>query len=306
MEGSSEAVNRQNCGGGRFYHPLAILLRNAFIISLATLSQAVSQSYDVLIVQHPDQFVAYDSFQQSIASSQEIALQPCVPIKIISPRDVLSDGMTPCAKVEVEGEIFYLLRDERGRLAGWNKLGITKVIRQTKFIEDTIGVVGSATLQLEDPFGNRRQRLAAGDHLLRYFSNGGKVYVRLLGSRPEYGWLKLPKKEKGITWDKVRSEPVRVTISPMIRDRVNSRIREANLTYNAVYSTLSKESGKRFPVPQWEADSSNNSMRFVLRPAAAAVFYKQTIQTLATTMQTYLLGTDYRVIANANTITIGR
>jgi hypothetical protein len=306
MEGSDKSVKKENCGGGQSRRPLAILLWNAFVISLAISSCASSQSFDVLIVANPDRLVVYDSFQQSLPSLHETVLQPYAPIRVLKSHDVLSDGLTPCAKVEVDGEVFYLLRDGSGQLAGWKNLGTVRTFHRVTLIDDTIAVLASNRVLLQHLVGGDRRFLSVGDRCLRYFHDGGNVYVRLLGSQPEYGWLRLPADGKGKLWRVVQAQAAQLDLSPMIRARVHERIDDANLAYAEVYALLSKESGKRFPVPQWTIDSTNTSMMCVLRPVAAATFYKRTIQALSATLQTYVLGTGYDVRAQGNRIEIRR
>jgi hypothetical protein len=306
MEGSTEAVKKQNCGGGCSYHPLAILLWNAFTICLAISPCAFAQTFDVLIVEKPDHLVIYDSFQQSLSSLNESVLQPFAPFKVLKQRDVLSDGLTACEKVEVDGEVFYLLRDESGQLAGRKALGTVRNLQNAKLLNDTIEVLGPRSIVLQHPVKSGRRFLSNGDRCLRYFNAAGVVYARLLGAKPEYGWLRLPATEKGRSWQKVRAQPMRLDLSPMIRDRVNGRIKDVNGAFSQVYSLLNKETGKRYPVPQWEVESTNTSLICVLRPAAAAGFYKQSIQTLSATLQTYLLGTGYDVREHGNRIEIRR
>ncbi len=304
MEGSSKAVKRRNCGGGRSCLPLAILLRNAFIISLAVSSGAFSQTFDVLIVEKPDHLVVYDAFQQSLTSPQEHPIQPFTPIRIIRLRDALNDGITPCSKVDVDGETFYLLRDERGQLAGSKNLGIVRIFQHVKFIDDTIEVLGSRHIALQSPVKKSSQFLAAGEACVRYFEFAGAIYSKPLRPQAEYGWLRLSPAERGKTWQIVRAKPAHVDLSPMIRNRVIDKIRDVNLAYSEVYSLLSKESKKKIPVPQWEIDSTSTSMTFVLRPAAAASFYRQSIRTLSATLQTYLLGTGYDALVQGHEIEI--
>ncbi len=304
MEGSSEALKKQNCRGGRSCRPLAILLRNAFIISFAVSSGAFSQTFDVLIVEKPDHLVVYDAFQQSLTSLHETPLQPFAPIRILILRDVLNDGITTCSKVDVDGEIFYLLRDERGQLAGSKNLGILRVFQHVRSIDDTIEVIGSRQIAIQDPFGQMRRFLSAGEHCVRFFEFAGGIYAKRLRSQAEYGWLRLPLAGKGRSWRVVSPELARVDLSPMIRDRVIEKIKDVNLAYSEVYSLLGKESIKKFPVPQWQIESTNTSMTCVLRPAAAASFYRQSIQILSATLQTYLLGTGYEALVQRNAIEI--
>ena len=306
MEGSTKAVKKRQCGGGRPCRPLATLLLCALLIFPATSYRAFSQTVDVLIVQKPDQLVVYDSFQQSLASPQQNVLQSFVPMRILKYRDLLGDGITPCVKVDVEGEVFYLLRHENGHLAGRNDLGVVKLFRRVRPMNDTVEVLASHSIQMENPVQGSRRFLSVGDYCLRCFFDAGAYYVRTLGSHPEYGWLRLSPVEKGKSWQIARPEQARVDLPPMIRDRIAGRIKDANLAYTEVYSLLTAETGKLFPAPQWEIESTRSSLICTLRPAAAASLYPQAILALSATLRTYVLGTGFDVTMQGNTIEIKR
>ncbi len=304
MEGSTKAVKNRNCGGGRYRHPLTILLRNACILSFVIFPRAISQTFEALTVENPEHLVVYDSFQQSLSSLQRTPLQPFAPIKFLKQRDVLGDGFTPCAKVEVDGEVFYFLRDESGQLAGWKSLGTTRIFHNLKFLNDTVEVLGPRVIQIQDPNNASRRFLSIGERCLRYFNADGRTYIRRLGSRPSYGWTQLSGTDKGRFWQVVRASRSNIDLSPMMRDRVNAKINEVNLAYAQVYSQLAKETGKHFPVPQWEVHTEKATILLVLQPSVAAGHYKKTIQSLASTLQTYLLGTEYSVVEQGNQIEI--
>jgi len=306
MEGSIKAVKKKFCGGGRCRPPLASFLWIPFIISLAVSPVAQSQTSDFLIVERPDHLVVYDAFQQSVKSRSEDVFRPFTPFKILRLHDVLSDGLTRCSKVEVEGTVFYLLRNERGQLVDAKELGMVRQVQRAGTIDDTIEVLSSSGVAWESPDERSSMVLRAGDRCVRLFEFAGADYARRLDGRGDYGLLRLSKDEKGSAWRTIQEEPSRVTLSPMIRDRVIGRIREANLTYVDVYALLSDETRKRFPVPQWDITSTATSLTCVLRPKSAVAFYPQSIKALSSTLRTYLLGTGYDVFEQGDEIEIRR
>lgn len=304
MEGSFKAVKNRNCGGVGFGRSLAILLRNAFVISLSVTPSVFSQTFDVLIVESPEHLVVYDAFQQSLPALQEHALQPFVPMKILKDRDVLSDGLTSCTKVQVDAEAYYLLLNDRGRLAGSKDMGTVRIFRNVKFVDDTIAVLESRRIVFQNPFNSRRQYLTAGERCICYFEVAGVYYAKRMESESGFGWLRLPDTENRKSWRIVHAQSASVDLSPMIRNRLVQRIDDVNLGFTELYALLNNETGRKLPVPQWRMESTNASLVFVLRPSAAARFYKQSIASLMATLQTYLVGTGYDVLERGNVIQI--
>lgn len=294
----------RNCRGGHLRRPLAILLWNIFTLTSAITSFSYSQDYDVLIVEKPEHLVVYDVYQQSLTSSQAGALRSFEPIKILKSQDVLGDSMTPCAKVQVGGQVFYLLRNARGGLVGSNLSGMVKVFRRVKSIDDTIEVLISRQIAIQSPSSTARHLASAGDMCVRYFEYGGAAYVKRIGSPDEYGWVRLPMHGNGRSWRVARVQSSGPSLSPMIRERVLKRIRQVNLTYLELYSFLSKETNKRAAVPQWVVQSSGSTIICALLPDSVAGSYAQSIRSLAAALQTYLLGTGYHIVEQGNALVI--
>ncbi len=299
-------MKRQRCRGRGFGRPLAPSPW-LVLVSFFTLTRiSFSQTSDFLIVQNTQRLVVYDAFQQFLGSGQNTPIRPYAPLKILARKDVLGDGVTPCMKIEADGEVFYLLRDETGKLSGWRDLGIVKTFFQRKAFGDTISVLASGRIALEKPAKGGRALLPAGVRCVRYFDDGGATYIVRLGPQPAFGWAVLPLRDRGKSWQIVRPEKQDIALSPMVRDRVISRIQQVNQTYAQVYGLLVSETGKRFAVPRWSVDSSGAMLTCVLTPAAAARFYPESITQLITSIQAYVVGTGYVVTSADNRIQIGQ
>jgi len=227
-------------------------------------------------------------------------------MNILAQRDLLSDGLTPCMKVEVDGDVFFLLRDESGRLAGWKDLGYVRTFQHKEHVGDTVEVIQPNRIELESPERNGTIRLLKADRLIRYFEDGGAWYVRRLGARPSYGWAVLPTNGQGTTWKIVRSAAVPIVLSQMLRGRIVARINAINETFVQVYRVLGKETGKSIPVPRWSVDSGGTVLSCVLQPATAVRFYPKTIDELAAELQAYVVGTGYTVSTADNRIEFRR
>jgi hypothetical protein len=304
MEGTSEAVNRLRARGGRQRRPVFLPLWCTLILSIAVSSAATSQTSDVLIIEKTDHLIAYNSFQQSLSSLGKNTVPPFAPLKILQVNDLLGDRITPCTKVSLEGEVFYLLRGDGGKLAGWKDLGIVRVFRNVRFIEDTVAIIGSGRFVMRGPLDRGSRVLRATERCIRYFASNGSYYVRTLGSNGRYGWVDFPGEGEGSTWRVVRPSLDQVGLPPMIRDRVVERIDKFNASMRDVYELLSRQTRKRFPAPQWSMRMDNAALVCTLNPSAAVGFYRSSIRDLSAALQTYVLGTGYEVSVSGNTIQV--
>ena len=303
MERIPQEVIRLSLRGGGFGSWAAYLCK-PLPLFFVVVSAAFSQTVDVLIVEKPQHLTVYDSFQQSLAQIRTAVFQPFTPLKILTLHDVLNDGITSCMKVEFEGDVFYLLYDEKRKLSGSENLGMTKTFRGKVFFGDTIEVLPSARLAFLRPDRKTQSSLMAGDQCVRYFEHAGAVYVKKLGPNPEYGWLPIsPRRED--KWRRVvHSKSLQSGVSAAVIARLTRRISEVNQILSEVYSVFGKETGKRLPVPRWYVNSTARSITCVLQPVSAGRAYEKSIAALTVTLQTYLLGTGLDAIAVQNRIEI--
>ncbi len=304
MEGSTKALNSPDRRGGFTHRPCVFLLAHLSFLILAVTSCSFSQSNTVWIVEKPEHLVVYDAYQQSLGSNQTSAIRPFEPIKVLKARDVLGDRMTPCSKVEVGDQIYYLLLNERGHLAGSSLLGAVKVFRNVRFIDDTIEVLRPGSITYREPVRANQHAIKAGDFCVRYFSYDGSVYAKVIGSTEQYGWLHLLAGERGRSWRLAEVQQSAQGLSPMIRDRVLKRINQANLAFLDVYAILNQRTNRRTNPPRWFVQSSGPSLVCTLLPDTVAQRYSQSIQALSATLQTYILGTGYGVVTQGNRILI--
>jgi hypothetical protein len=291
------------CRGGIWRRPSALLVRTA-LLAVFFFTPIISQTFDVILVQNPGYLRAYDEFQQSLASSQLAMIQSFVPMKVLNARDVLSDGITHCMKVDIDGDIFFLLNDNSGKLAGWNKLGAVRIYKRKFILLDTIKVLVSHKIIFESFPDGSQSYLTTGERCVRYFEDGGSVYIKCIGKYPVFGWIRISGTEEGSLWKKVHTEEVRSEFSPALHERVYERVQQVNRTLAQVYSVLNRESGKRLTAPQWYADSESESTSFILIPDSAVRLYPKSVELLKTSLQTYLLGTSYNVLVTGNKIEI--
>ena len=296
-------MTERYCWGGLWRRPSTFLIWAAFLAAFF-ITPVVSQTFDVVIIEEPHHLIAYDAFQQSLASLQLAVLQPFVPMKILKAHDVLGDGLTSCMKVDVDGNIFFLLSDDSGRLVGGNKLGTVKTYERKVFLQDTITILVSRKIIFKSFADGSQSSLAAGERCVRYFENAGSVYVKRLGKDPAFGWIRVPGAEEGSWWKIVRTASVPLELSSALRERMNGRILQVNQTLAQIYAVLNRESGKRLKAPQWYVDPHAESLSFVLLPESALNVYPQSVEALKTSLQTYLLGTSYNAFMTGNKIDI--
>lgn len=289
---------------GGVWRRLLTFLVWTVLLAAFFITPVISQTFDIVIIEKPRYLTVYDAFQQSLTSSQLTVLQPFIPMKILKTNDVLGDGFTSCMKVEVDGNIFFLPNDDNGRLAGWDKLGTVKTYKRKVLLQDTITILVSRKIIFQSSAYGSQSYLTVGDRCVRYFENDGSMYIRRIGKNPAFGWIKTSGTEEGSLWKNVQMAEVRSEFSQALRERIYGRIQQMNQTLAQIYAELNRESGKRLTAPQWYVDPQAESLSFILIPDSAISIYPKSVETLKTSLQTYLLGTSYNVFVTSNKIEI--
>ncbi|MGB2869396.1 MAG: hypothetical protein WBD36_13155 [Bacteroidota bacterium] len=308
MERISEEVTTYQRGRGLPGRPSPLLISIALWVSLLLYaSRAHAQSSDVLIIEKTDRLTLFDSFQRSLPAKNSPAIRPFTPLRILKSRELLSDGITLTMKVETAGEAFYLLCDAKGRLVGLNSLGMVRTFADRRMFEDTVEILQSSRVIFRDPAERMSRPLSAGQRLLRSFVENGATYVRLLTRPSVYGWASLSADQEGSGWRVVRRGAPSETLSGVLLDRMNEKVRQANRNLQQIYSQLNAETGKRLVPPQWQVQSSTPiSYTAVLLPPFAAIRYAQSLSTLTSVLQTYLVGTGFDAMPLQNRIEVRR
>ena len=82
------------------------------MLALTAIAPALARQHDdYLVVEKVRHLLVYNKYQQEPTPLERGNLAPYVPIRIIAKTDVLSDGFTPCMKVDVNGNVFYLVQE---------------------------------------------------------------------------------------------------------------------------------------------------------------------------------------------------
>lgn len=292
MERASKEVKKRQRRGGKG-GPCRFLCWIAFCCPLVPSPVAFAQTHDMLLVEKPGHLVVYNSFQQSLAVKQLSELRPFAPIKILKSNDLLSDGLTACMKVEIDGEPYFVLRDGSGKLAGLKMLGMVKSFSSKSFVADTIEILVSNVISLQNPSSGVRSPLVAGDRCVRYFVNGGAVYLKQLDVRPRYGWGIVPTEKAGSWWKRVIAQIIRHGLPAAAYERIVAKIRQLNQSLSRLHVMFARETGKALPVPQWLLQQSGAGLHCALRPMGTMEEYRRTTSELTLLLQTYLIGTGF-------------
>jgi hypothetical protein len=280
-----------------------ILIVSLFAVSLSAQHQHTTANY--LLVEHPERLIVYNRYQQHSTPEEQKLLTPFVPIKILDAEATLNDDFTPCLKVDIQGQIFYLLKNEVFEVPG-KKLGTMRVLNRVTVLNDTIRLV-SSDITLTIPDQKKSHRLQAGAILERYFQDGKTTFVRLSGQRPEYGWVHFSMGEKTkeyIVLSSTKSIATNVPLSDAIRKRIQVKLIEANKALADLFAYFNTETKTRKIAPQWRLVTFKQQYACILEPTEYGKQYAESSRYLAGDIESILLGTNYGTIMSPGRIEI--
>jgi hypothetical protein len=239
----------------------------------------------------------YDIYQQPVQTPAEAGILPFTPFRIVEWESTMGDGFTPCARVEIGGRIFMLLRDQETRsLIGDGRLGFTSVVRNAEEVDDTILVQSVRRLELWNPAGTKNLPLEVGDRLVRFFRHNGRTYVSADGTRGTFGWVSFPAAGAPGEWTVIHNNaPVSALPRIDALPRIRARVDEANATLQRIYGFLNAETGSRRPAPRWDVLSVDSSYVCVLQSSLPPESHAESSAQLAKRIESQLLGTGYLV-----------
>ena len=99
---------------------------------------------EYLVLEHTGQLLIYSKYQQQIHQQEKEAFVPFLPLRVLESSGVLNDNYTPCMKVELDGSIFYLIKNDADSFMGSENIGFNHLYKNVLSLQDTIEVTSPA------------------------------------------------------------------------------------------------------------------------------------------------------------------
>ena len=284
---------------------ILFLVPLAFALAPTALAQGANASGDMYLVERPSRLLIYNKFQQPTSAQERRALLPFTPMLILKSSDVLGDGFTPCTKVQIGNELYYLIRGEDGSLVGSPSAGYSHVFSRVPLVNDTLRVLRDRRLKLTSPGRGSNRLLRKDETMARVFRDGGSWYVWTSGPPPSYGWVALDNRDRGSVWDVFTSVPATKgpTISEVIR-RVEVKIEETNGILSKLFRYMNTQVGDQRTIPHWTVSQTGTTIVCVFSDQRLASRYEQSTRILEKDIQTSLNGTEYETLRSTGRIEI--
>lgn len=272
------------------------LLLCLLAISRISHAQHEGGAGDFLVVEKMDKLVLYNKYQQAPDSLARSALVSFIPMRIVAANDLLSDGFTPCMKVEINGELFYLPKDERGVLVGSARAGFSRVYNNVAILRDTVQVLQDRAISFSLPDHSRQRFLRKTDKCARIFRQGNSTYGALLGKRPSFGWVTLVQGGEGREW---RRSAATLIMDAKIPDRlvksVRTKLENVNEVLTQLYRYFNNRTRQHLQAARWRIETSAWSITCILEPPPSSSDRPESTRLVTRDLENMLLGTPLKV-----------
>jgi hypothetical protein len=249
---------------------------------------------EYLIVEHTGQLLIYSKYQQQIHQQEKEAFVPFIPLKILESSGVLNDNYTPCMKVELDGGIFFLIKNDADSFMGAENIGFYHLYKNVISFQDTIEVTSATGAVLFSPDKTQRFAVPKDEKLIRYFQDGSQTYVRLLFKSSQYGWARLGSSVHVIhAQEKDRRITANTALQDKTRGRVEAKFKEVNALFENIFMYFNKQSAEKKNVPQWRSVESERSVVYILEPQSYGLSFPETDRYIARELDNILIGTAY-------------
>ena len=260
---------------------------------------------EYLVVEHTGQLLIYSKYQQQIHQQEKETFIPFLPLRVLESRGVLNDNYTPCMKVELDGSIFYLIKNDADSFMGSENIGFNHLYKNVLSLQDTIEVTSPAGAVLFSPDKTQRFAVPKDEKLIRYFQDGSQTYVRLLFKSLQYGWVRLGSSVHVIHGqERDREITANNAVQDKTRGRIEAKFKEVNTVFANIFMYFNKQSAEKKTVPQWRSVESERGIAYILEPQSYGSSFPETDRYITRELDNILIGTPYTMSSSPGRIEI--
>ena len=268
----------------------------ASFLLFITLSILGQEQADFIISGKPQVYTILNKYEQSLTDSERELFRPFSPLQIINEEYTLGDGITSALKVRFSGDVYFLIKDDDGKLVGGKKDSYRHTFRKCRIFEDTIRIVKDRSVLLSQkyPSDGKRVYMAKGALVVRLFKHQNYYCVKYIGKKIMYGWC--PLSDKGAWRPVIHVKKVDTTLKSELVERIIERIKSANETYEEYFERFNDITGKKKSIPQWRYSYSDELIRCTLtNPYKDSDQLEESTQYLVQDIENLLLGKPFDV-----------
>lgn len=226
---------------------------------------AAASPREYIVIGNPAAADLYDQYEQSLSAAQKRALPRNMPFEIVEARRTMGDQITQGMRLSHLGTTWYLMLDEKGKVAGLPAEAAAVRYRGCTPSGDTLMVVlKSLPLHDRNPSGTGKTgiTIAKGEKVLRLFTYGNSGFYCKPGAPMLFGWSDAPRSAFSAPDKKISSAAPDEYAG--LHERIMKRLSDANDRYDALFRFFNATSGQQKAIPHWESGREGTIYRYKL------------------------------------------
>jgi hypothetical protein len=286
-----------------------MLINKNILLLLLLCCQIFSQKYsDYLLLLNKDDLIILNKYQQNLSLEESRLFVKNAPLQI-SERDViLSDGITHGLKVILNGEIWFIQKDNESNFLPQTEKKSFNILKNCTILEDTVLIEQNGMIPVfekRNTVFNMTGYLNKNEKILRVFNYQEYTYIKRFPY--QYVWGKFGSKGgwKVIKNDKPMEINKKTDAFYNYKNMIFQNFNEINEIYKRYFLHFDSTTHKQKIIPRWECKVFNNEIRCVLNePYNNNNLLEESTKYIITDLQNRYIGTNLKIIYLNNEIII--
>ena len=274
------------------------------VILLICILFSISKAADFLITSNPQSLVIFNQYEQPLTEADRKSFLPYCPLEIVNKKELLGDQITEALRINYQGIVYYLLKDDKGEISGKNTQQYNKTLLKCTLLNDTVEVGKKIFISEKQSSSGVTFPLTKGEHVIRVFSYGSQFYILKPGKTPHYGWYS-GSPTVFSTLKKTVKKPINKVKITDIEHRVKSRLQTTNETYSNMFGYFNQVTRQQKSIPEWIFSSDGKSITCTLNGSKTLIEQmEQSTRYVVQDIEQMLLGEPFTITYKTGIISI--
>jgi len=269
---------------------------------LPVVLSAAEKTGDFLIISHPSKLSIFNQFEQILTETDLNSFPSYPPFLIVNRKETLGDQITEAIRCNYQGQIYFLLLDEKGNLKGLSSQLYHNIFKNCLIILDTVSLKQPTSVYQKYPSGGSVTKCSAGLSVERIFRYSSSYYV-FIPDKKVFGWINSgPAIFKTSAKNIIESKTFSVND---IYEIVGNRLKAVNETYIQYFEFFNDITHQDKSIPQWKLYNDGKRLKCTLSSSAQISEQLQnSTRYILQDIEQILLGKPFSIQYNSGEITI--
>jgi hypothetical protein len=250
-----------------------------------------SKMSNYLIIEKPAALKIYNKYEQKIDPAGSGLFKSFCALQITDPNITLSDNFTLADRVEIDGEYFYLIKNNRQSFDLTRLPGYLKEFRGVQAFGDTVVVSHDGRIFLQSPLTKEKIYLPAGTMLKRIFLSAKMTYIQTIHETRQYGWCNL---SDDSNWHRFSPPATALNLNEVLK-QIQPVFDRYNSLYRQSFQYFNQHMDRQRVIPYWQVELTDTRLSAKLMNIAGTGSFPNSLPYLVNEIRQHLLNTPLQI-----------